>query len=331
MTLQSSLAVALERTPPPMGGFSITVLRLEVRRLLRNRRTMILAIAMPSHLLPWLRTQQRLCAPNRRAGQPDRIRDDQHRPVRCRIRHRDRRRHGLHRTDTRMEPTTSGHARFHRAAYIVIKMLTSLDPGCGCRRRCLPGRSRHQSGGDADRSVGHHRDLRVDRITPVLRHRAVHRVSASLRERHPDHLARPDGVLLCRRTLHSGQPLPAQLRHLGEVHSPVRAQRTCALPAAWQWLSSGSGCSTSPHGSRFMSWCCLAVSPRHRQSVTLSDHSAWQAEGTAGAAEICQRSPPCSMSSVSRRLGDDDLGLPVITWEHRPRPRPWVPRSGPSA
>jgi len=30
-----------------MGGFTPTVLRLEVRRLLRNRRTMVLAIAMP--------------------------------------------------------------------------------------------------------------------------------------------------------------------------------------------------------------------------------------------------------------------------------------------
>jgi ABC-2 type transport system permease protein len=47
MTVQSSLAIALERTGPPLGGFSLTVLRLEVRRLLRNRRTMVLAIAMP--------------------------------------------------------------------------------------------------------------------------------------------------------------------------------------------------------------------------------------------------------------------------------------------
>ena len=47
MTPQSSLADGLERTTPPMGGFSPTVLRLEVRRLLRNHRTMILAIAMP--------------------------------------------------------------------------------------------------------------------------------------------------------------------------------------------------------------------------------------------------------------------------------------------
>ena len=47
MTPQASLAVALARPAPPMGGFSLTVLRLEVRRLLRNRRTMVLAIAMP--------------------------------------------------------------------------------------------------------------------------------------------------------------------------------------------------------------------------------------------------------------------------------------------
>lgn len=50
MTTQSSLADALERTAPPMGGFNLTILRLEVRRLLRNRRTMILAIAVPAFL-----------------------------------------------------------------------------------------------------------------------------------------------------------------------------------------------------------------------------------------------------------------------------------------
>ena len=30
-----------ERTVPPLGGFSWTFLRLEIRRLLRNRRTLI--------------------------------------------------------------------------------------------------------------------------------------------------------------------------------------------------------------------------------------------------------------------------------------------------
>ena len=47
MTAQSALAGALERQPPPLGGFSPAILRLEVRRLLRNRRTMILALILP--------------------------------------------------------------------------------------------------------------------------------------------------------------------------------------------------------------------------------------------------------------------------------------------
>ncbi|MEP7036239.1 MAG: ABC transporter permease [Dermatophilaceae bacterium] len=35
------------RRPPAWGGFSFTVLRLEIRRLLRNRRTMIFTLIMP--------------------------------------------------------------------------------------------------------------------------------------------------------------------------------------------------------------------------------------------------------------------------------------------
>jgi ABC-2 type transport system permease protein len=47
VTPQSSPADALERPAPAIGGFSPTILRLEVRRLFRNRRTLILAILMP--------------------------------------------------------------------------------------------------------------------------------------------------------------------------------------------------------------------------------------------------------------------------------------------
>ena len=36
------------RTAPPLGGFSMTVLGLEVRRLLRNRRTLIFTMVTPS-------------------------------------------------------------------------------------------------------------------------------------------------------------------------------------------------------------------------------------------------------------------------------------------
>jgi ABC-2 type transport system permease protein len=44
---QSTLVAALERKAPPMGGFSPAIVRLEVRRLLRNRRTMIFTLLMP--------------------------------------------------------------------------------------------------------------------------------------------------------------------------------------------------------------------------------------------------------------------------------------------
>jgi ABC-2 type transport system permease protein len=43
----STLAAALERRPPRYGGFSLAILRLEVRRRLRNRRTVIFALILP--------------------------------------------------------------------------------------------------------------------------------------------------------------------------------------------------------------------------------------------------------------------------------------------
>jgi ABC-2 type transport system permease protein len=47
MTAPPNLVAARQRQPPPMGGFSPAIVRLEVRRLLRNRRTMILALLLP--------------------------------------------------------------------------------------------------------------------------------------------------------------------------------------------------------------------------------------------------------------------------------------------
>ena len=47
MISQTSLADALERPAPSIGGFSPSILRLEVRRLFRNRRTLFLAVLMP--------------------------------------------------------------------------------------------------------------------------------------------------------------------------------------------------------------------------------------------------------------------------------------------
>jgi ABC-2 type transport system permease protein len=45
--MTASLATGPERRVPPLGGFSLTFLRLEIRRLLRNRRTMVFTLVMP--------------------------------------------------------------------------------------------------------------------------------------------------------------------------------------------------------------------------------------------------------------------------------------------
>jgi ABC-2 type transport system permease protein len=39
--------VAAQRTVPPFGGFNATLVRLELRRMLRNRRTMIFSVVLP--------------------------------------------------------------------------------------------------------------------------------------------------------------------------------------------------------------------------------------------------------------------------------------------
>ena len=39
---------AASRSVPPLGGFNLTALRLEVRRVLRNRRTLLFVLVFPS-------------------------------------------------------------------------------------------------------------------------------------------------------------------------------------------------------------------------------------------------------------------------------------------
>lgn len=48
MTEAVSLGVAIDRRVPPLGGFSAGVVRIEIRRLLRNRRTVIFTIVVPT-------------------------------------------------------------------------------------------------------------------------------------------------------------------------------------------------------------------------------------------------------------------------------------------
>jgi ABC-2 type transport system permease protein len=46
--VSQSRAVAQERQVPPLGGFNLIALRLEVRRVLRNRRTLIFILIFPA-------------------------------------------------------------------------------------------------------------------------------------------------------------------------------------------------------------------------------------------------------------------------------------------
>ena len=55
------------RRVPPLGGFNPTLLRLELRRLLRNRRTMIFTVVMPVGVLPDLRPERPVRHPERPA------------------------------------------------------------------------------------------------------------------------------------------------------------------------------------------------------------------------------------------------------------------------
>jgi ABC-2 type transport system permease protein len=49
MTAQSlPMTEVTARSEPPLGGFNLTVLKLEIRRLLRNRRTVIFAMVIPA-------------------------------------------------------------------------------------------------------------------------------------------------------------------------------------------------------------------------------------------------------------------------------------------
>ena len=45
--MTSTLAAVPDRRVPALGGFSLTFLRLEIRRMLRNRRTLVFTLIMP--------------------------------------------------------------------------------------------------------------------------------------------------------------------------------------------------------------------------------------------------------------------------------------------
>ena len=50
MTTTTTTTATTDRTVPPLGGFSPTVLRLELRRMLRNKRTLFFSLVFPAAL-----------------------------------------------------------------------------------------------------------------------------------------------------------------------------------------------------------------------------------------------------------------------------------------
>jgi ABC-2 type transport system permease protein len=63
MNDKPSAAATFESRPaPPLGGFNLTLLAIEVRRLLRNRRTVVLTLVFPILLLLLFRSNKRLAA-----------------------------------------------------------------------------------------------------------------------------------------------------------------------------------------------------------------------------------------------------------------------------
>ena len=64
--MSSSLPEALRsyeaRRTPPLGGFNLTFLSIEIRRLLRNRRTVIVTVAVPTIVFLLLKSNKRVAA-----------------------------------------------------------------------------------------------------------------------------------------------------------------------------------------------------------------------------------------------------------------------------
>ena len=128
--MTAAVATVPDRRVPPLGGFSLTFLRLEVRRLLRNRRTMVFTLIMPPAFFLLFgglsdAYQHRERRPRQRLGLPD----DQLRRLRRDARQHQRRRLGRRRAGR------SGWSRQLRltplnpVAYMVTKVLTAMVVG----------------------------------------------------------------------------------------------------------------------------------------------------------------------------------------------------------
>ena len=236
------------RRVPRWGGFNGTLLAIELKRMLRNRRTVFFTLLMPAllYLLSGRATTTGTRpGPRQRLG----VHPDLHGRVRRGAGLDGRWRDGRHRARPRVvapapaDPALAGrlHPRqVHRGA-------GSRSPVRGRRQR----RRRHQRQGDdadprLDRSGGH----RLGGVDRLRCPRSVHGLPAAERERHADARSRPGPAR--RSWVGSGSSRSTRTRRWGTSPS---SRPSTAWPSsrAGRWRadpSTSPGWSTSSPGSR---------------------------------------------------------------------------------
>ncbi len=174
------------KRPPSLGGINLTVLGLEIRRLLRNRRTVIFALVIPAVFFLLFGLNKAYAY---RAGGPWQclgVHHGQHGALRRGPGHHLGRSDGLHRASRRVEPPAPAHSvvadGLHRH-----QDADRHGAGRGGRHRRLRRRQDLRRACHAARlrlAVVRDPAVRVGRLARLRRVRAVHGLPAADRECH---------------------------------------------------------------------------------------------------------------------------------------------------
>jgi hypothetical protein len=266
MTAQPALAAALERRPPPLGGFSPAIVRLEVRRLLRNRRTMTLALNLP--VLFFVGFGLNSSYVHQRAGHGNMSAVEMisialygavSATAACGAMVSIERVAGWSR-QLRVTPLSP-------AAYVVIKMLTSLVLAAGAVAAVyLVGAVTNKVSMPAD--LWAITGLCVWIGSSCSPPSACSSATCCRSRRHPGQHARAHTVQLRRWPVHPAQPVLAGSADLRQVHAAVRAQPARPLPAGRRPPGVGLDPEPGRVARDFRHRRRLAPAARHRPSVT---------------------------------------------------------------
>src|ERR1039458_3891970 len=232
MTAQSIPApAAVTREAPALGGFNLTVLKLEVRRLLRNRRTVIFSVLAPVVLFLAFGLNKAYASQSAGTGS-----------------------HGNVSAFIMISmalygavlATTSGGAMvsIERAAGWSRQLQADPavigrvhhhqdphrdDPGGGLRHRGLCGREADREAQHAGLPVDRHRAVCLGRVAGVRGLRPVHGLPAAHRERHADPRLRADAALVRGWPVHPAEPIPAHPAGPGRVHPALQIRRGASI------------------------------------------------------------------------------------------------------